>query len=208
MRKQKLVQLIVSGALVLGVISFIPKSWADDTAELKDQVKALQNRVDQLEAQLANRQQVVAPTVFPVNEQWEDPLTQIMRMRQQMDGNMRQAFVDTGVFNPKMDMKHTDHEYIITMDLPGMDRDKINIEIQNGVLNISGERNSETQNNNGNQYYLQERTMGSFMQSIPLPDDAQADQISAKYKNGVLTITVARVKKDEKRPETKKIMVN
>ena len=96
---------------------------------------------------------------------------------------------------------------LITMDIPGMDKDKINVQIKEGTLIISGERQSENQDNN-NQYYRQERSFGSFMQAIPLPDDAKTDQIDARYKNGVLTVTVARMKKEEKKSEGEKIKVD
>lgn len=188
MRKECSVQKVMVGVLAVGlVVIFSGQVFADDTSQLKDQIKALQDRVDQLESQ--------------------DPFTQMVRMREQMDRNMRQAFADTGVvFNPRMDMKQNDKQYNITMDIPGMDKDKINVEIKDGELTVSGERRSET-DNKSNQYYRQERSFGTFMQVIPLPDDAQKDKIEASYKNGVLTVVVAREKKEEKKSESEKIMV-
>ena len=88
-----------------------------------------------------------------------------------------------------------------------MDKDKINVENKNGMLTISGERQSETKDNKNNQYYSQERSFGSFMQSIPLPDDAKTDQIEAKYKDGVLTVTIARERR-EKKSENGRITIN
>jgi len=207
MKAKCLVQTGLMVVLVAGGVSFV---WADDTEQLKEQVQALQNRVDQLESQLADKQQAAQPAqpVMPVYDQWEDPIAHMMRMQAQVDHNMRQVFNNSAVFNPRMDMKQTDKQYIITMDIPGMDRDKINVENKEGVLTISGERQSESDNDKNNQYYRQERSFGSFLQSIPLPEDAKTDQIDAKYQNGVLTVTIARVKKEEKKPENAKITVN
>jgi len=207
MRNQYLGKVVLSAALVVGPLMFGGRASADDTAQLKQQVQDLQERVDQLQTELAGKQQVANTAFMPVYEQWQDPFAQMMLMREQMDRNMRQAFADTAVFSPRMDMKQTDKGYIITMDIPGMDRDKINVEIKDGALVISGERQSETQDKKYDQYYRQERSFGTFMQSIPLPEDARTDQIDAKYKNGVLTVTVARMKKEEKRSESEKIMV-
>lgn len=209
MRKIGLVQIVLGVVLVVGLGS---RAWGDDTAQLKDQVKVLQERIDQLEAQLTNKPQVVGPAMMPAMmtpgyDQWNDPFRQMMLMREQMDRNMHQAFAQTGEFSPRMDMKQTDKEYLVTMDIPGMDRNKINIESKGDMLVISGERQSETQDKKYDQYYRQERSFGTFMQSIPLPEDARTDQIDAKYKNGVLTVTVARMKKEEKRSESEKIMV-
>ena len=207
MRKQYLGSIALVGVLAAGLLMVSSQVRADDTSQLKEQVQALQNRVNQLESELANKQQISVPTVVPAYDIWEDPFVHMMRMRQQMERNMHRAFADTGAFTPKMDMKQTNQQYIITMDVPGMDKDKINVEIKGGMLVVSGERRSETQDNKNNQYYRKERSFGSFMQAIPLPGDAQADQIEAKYKNGVLTVTVARVKKEEKKSGSEKIMV-
>lgn len=215
MKKQNVIHIMLVGGLAVGLLMLGPKAFADDTAQLKEQVKSLQNQVDQLESQLANRQQdssapalATAPVPpVPFYDQWQDPFAQMIMMRNQMDRNMRQVIADTGMYSPRMDMKQTDKEYIITMDIPGMDKDKINVENKNGMLTISGERQSETNDNKNNQYYSQERSFGSFMQSIPLPDDAKTDQIEAKYKDGVLRVTIARERK-EKKSENERITIN
>ena len=215
MKRQHVIQIMLLGGLAVSVLIPSPKAFGDDTAQLKDQVQALQNRVNQLESQLANKQQDTSATALatapvqpmPFYDQWQDPFAQMIMMRNQMDRNMRQVFADTGMFSPRMDMKQTDKQYIITMDIPGMDKDKINVENKNGMLTISGERQSETKDNKNNQYYSQERSFGSFMQSIPLPDDAKTDQIEAKYKDGVLTVTIARERR-EKKSENGRITIN
>jgi HSP20 family protein len=207
MRKHYIVHVVLGASAVVGSLMISGQAFADDTAQLKEQVQALQNRVSQLESQLGNDQQVSAMSAMPAYNQWADPFAQMVLMREQMDRNMRQAFADTGAFTPRMDMKQTGDKYIITMDIPGMDKDKINVEIKQGTLVISGERQSETKDNKNNQYYRQERSFGTFMQAIPLPEDAKTDRIDAKYNNGVLTVTVARMKKDEQGPGEQKITV-
>ncbi len=208
MRKQYLGSIVLSGVLAAGLLMAGSWAWADDTTQLKEQVKTLQERVDQLESELAVKQQVSTATVVPAYDVYEDPFAQMSLMQQQMQRNMHRAFADTGaVFNPKMDIKQTDKQYLVTMDLPGMDRGEINVETKNGMLIISGERKSEAQDNKNNQYYRQERSFGSFMQVIPLPEDAQIDRIEARYKNGVLAVTVAREKKEQKKSEGQKITV-
>ena len=210
MQSQKLIQVGVVGILTAGLLALSAQARADETARLQEQVKALQERVDQLESERGLKQPRAAQTPAIVYDQWTDPFTQMALIRQQMERNIRQAqsFADASAFNPRMDIKETPKEYIITMDIPGIDRDKIDVENKDGMLVISGERRSEAKDNkNNNQYYRQERFFGSFMQAIPLPEDAKTDQIEAKYNNGVLTVTVARMKKEEKKPEEYKIMV-
>jgi HSP20 family protein len=211
MKKQHLMQTVLKGVFIAGLLTAGGQALADDTTQLREQVQALQNRVNQLESQLGNTQQVTAPAPMPVYDQWEDPFAQMVLMREQnipyfLLGSPH-LFADTAAFAPKMDMKQTNDKYIITMDIPGMDKDKINVEIKEGTLVISGERQSETKDNKNNQYYRQERFFGSFMQAIPLPKDAKTDQVDARYKNGVLTVTLSRMKKEEKKSEEQKITV-
>ena len=206
MRMKGLNQIVVAGVLAAGFMSASSLVFADDNAQLKEQVQALQNRVNQLESQLANKQQAQVVAAQPVYDQWADPFTQMLRAQEQMDRNMRQAFANTRDFSPRMDMRQTNKEYRFILDIPGMDKNKINVEAKDGILTISGERRSEA-DNNGNQYYRQERSFGTFLQAIPLPEDAQKDHIEAKYKNGVLTVIVARVKHDVNKSEGDKIMV-
>ncbi len=187
-------QYLMLGGLsvfLFAVLVIASNVYADDTAQLKEQVKALQERVDQLESRLAQDQQAVPPRGY---NQWQDPFAQAELMREQMDRNMQQTFAASGAVNPKMDLNRTDKEYVITMDLPGMDKGKIDIEAKDKMLIISGERKNEEVNNN-------------FIQIIPLPEDVKIDQISAKYKNGALKVILPRVKKEEKRPGATKIIV-
>jgi HSP20 family protein len=178
MRKQYLVQTVFSGLLVVGLLALSGQVYADDTTQLKEQVRALQARVDQLESELANKQQTTTSTAMTASDQWENPL------------------------------KQTGKQFVITMDIPGMDKDKINIDIKNGILIISGKRHSETQDNKDKQHFHQEKSFGSFMQSILLPEGTQADQIDAKYNNGVLTVKVDHKKKDDKKSVSEKIVIS
>lgn len=208
MRKQYLIQMATNGVLFLGLMTASSQVFAQDSIQLKQQVQVLQNRVNQLELQLGNKEQRASLTSMPVYDQWKDPFAQMILMRQQMENSMRQVFADTGVFSPKMDMKQEGGQYIITMNIPGMNKKNINVQIKDGTLIISGERQSKTEENKNNQYYRKESSFGSFIQAIPLPEDAKTDQIEARYKRGVLTVTVARLKKDERKLEAQKIMVN
>ena len=220
MRKTAFTRIMLVG-LAAGFLVAATQARAEDAAQLKQKIQELQDRVDVLETELANKKvmaQKTAPIVpaapsapvvpTPFFNQRPDPLTEMMMLHNQMQRNMQQAFANTGMFNPKMDMKSTDKQYIITMDIPGMDKNKINIEVKEGMLSISGERRSESENNKNNQYYRQERSFGTFMQSVPLPADANAGQIDAKYNNGVLTVMVGRMKKGDKPYENQKIKVN
>ncbi len=201
--------LVLNGILMTGLLTTGPAFAADDTAQLKEQVRALQERVVQLESQADQKHRhPQIHQVAPFYDQWSDPFAQMMLMHDQMERNMRQALDDAGMmYSPEMDIKQTDKQYFITLDLPGMEKDKIDVQIKEGMLIVSGERRSEKKDNKNNQFYRQERSFGSFMQAIPLPKDAQTDKIDANYKNGVLTVIIDRLKKEEKKSGPHKIMV-
>ena len=162
MRKQYLIQMATNGVLFLGLMTASSQVFAQDSIQLKQQVQVLQNRVNQLELQLGNKEQRASLTSMPVYDQWKDPFAQMILMRQQMENSMRQVFADTGVFSPKMDMKQEGGQYIITMNIPGMNKKNINVQIKDGTLIISGERQSKTEENKNNQYYRKESSFGKF----------------------------------------------
>ena len=103
-------------------------------------------------------------------------------------------------FAPDYDVKATDKAYLISFDMPGMDKAKINVEVKNGTILVSGERSSETKEDQGGKFYRQERSFGYFSRSIPLPEDARPESLVAKYDNGVLLLTI------EKKDAGKKVL--
>ncbi len=208
MQTTKLNRITTVFLLTAGMVVLIhATARANETQDLKNQVQALQQKVDQLEKQLANRSssQVNAqlPNAGSFYDQW-DPFAQMQMMEHQMGHMMKENAVD---FNPREDIKQMPHAYIVSMDIPGMQKDKINLEVKNGVLVVSGQRESEVKEQRPNQYYRQERYFGNFLRTVPLPDDAKTDNINAQYKDGVLTITVPRTKVGNKGSEGQKITI-
>jgi HSP20 family protein len=89
---------------------------------------------------------------------------------------------------PQIDIEEMDKEVRITAELPGLDEKDISLEIANGVLSISGEKKSESEDKARR---FSERYYGRFERRIPL-EDVEEDKVSAAFKNGVLTITVPK----------------
>ena len=103
-----------------------------------------------------------------------------------------------------MDIKEEEQQFVIHVDVPGIDPKAVEVFMENGVLTIKGERQSESQQN-GN-YKRVERVYGSFYRRFSLPDTADAEGISATGKNGVLEITIP--KKAAAQPRRIEIKVN
>jgi HSP20 family protein len=94
--------------------------------------------------------------------------------------------------------------YRISMELPGVSEDAVDVSVENGVLNISGEKKTETERS-GDTWFFSERQYGAFRRSFRLPEDADEDAVDAVMKDGVLSITVGR--RAPSRSDAKKIAI-
>ncbi len=104
---------------------------------------------------------------------------------------------------PLTDMEEKDNAYIVQVDMPGLDKDKIDITVRGEILTIQGQRETMSQEESGS-YYTQERSYGSFSRSLRLPGPVDETNIKAEYKNGVLLITLPKTTAEE---ASKKISV-
>jgi len=105
---------------------------------------------------------------------------------------------------PAVDFTDTEKAYEITAELPGIDEKNVEVKVANGVLTIKGEKQEEKEEKKKD-YYLHERSYGSFERSFRVPDGVDTDKIEANFKKGVLTVTLP--KKAEAQAATKKIDV-
>ena len=105
---------------------------------------------------------------------------------------------------PAVDIAESDKAYEITAELPGMDEKNIEVKFADGVVTIKGEKKDEKEEKKKD-YYLSERSYGSFQRSFQVPDDVDTDKIEATFTKGVLT--VALPKSAEAQKAAKKIDV-
>ena len=114
---------------------------------------------------------------------------------------------DTEAFvNARIDWKETPEAHIFKADLPGVKKEAVQVEVEDGrVLQISGERSREKEEKN-DKWHRVERSSGKFLRRFRLPENAKLDEINASMENGVLTVTVPKV--EEKRPEIKSIDIS
>lgn len=95
----------------------------------------------------------------------------------------------SGTWLPEIEMREQGNELIVSADLPGLAREDINLEVREGSLLIEGERRQEHEESAGGMY-RSERRYGRFERTIPLPEGTEAEQIKAKFKDGVLEVRV------------------
>ena len=107
--------------------------------------------------------------------------------------------------SPSLDIKDTDDNYLINLEIPGVAKEGVDIRVDGNTLTISGEKKQEKTEEKEN-YHCIERRYGSFTRTLSLPQDANVDNIDAKFKDGVLMVTIKR-KAISKPKEAKKIEV-
>jgi HSP20 family protein len=93
----------------------------------------------------------------------------------------------------RLDVKETENDYKVDVDVPGFNKEDINISIEGDYLVISGKQQDVIDNSTG-EYIRKERRMGSFSRTVPIPENVKLDNITAKYNNGVLCITLPKEK--------------
>ncbi len=92
---------------------------------------------------------------------------------------------------PAMDLVETGEHFVLKADLPGMTENDVNIELENNVLTVSGERKTEHEEKHEG-YYRIERSTGAFSRSLTLPEGIDADAVTATFDNGVLEVRIPK----------------
>lgn len=136
-------------------------------------------------------------SLIPTLQHSKDSLTSLHQGINQLFDNIWQRPSTTsfpseqGFLNPKVDISDTEKEYVVTAELPGVEKKDISLEIQDRILTIKGHKQLNHQEKNKN-YYLVERTYGTFSRSFELPQPAESQDVKAKFDNGVLTICIPK----------------
>ena len=98
---------------------------------------------------------------------------------------------------PAVDVTETEKGYRVVAELPGMDEKDIEVKIASGMLTIKGEKQEEKEEEKQD-YYVRERSFGSFERTFPVPDGVDLDKVEASFKKGVLTVTLPKTAEAQK----------
>ncbi len=133
------------------------------------------------------------------------PFRELDRIRREMDRLWDSFFErrpsrveEVSEWFPSLDVSETDTDYIVKVEVPGIDPKDMDISLTNNTLTIKGEKKQEKEEKDEN-YHLIERSYGSFTRSIRIPSQVQSDKINATYKNGVLKITLPKTEEAKKK---------
>jgi HSP20 family protein len=94
-----------------------------------------------------------------------------------------------GAWSPKIEVVEKNDRLITRVDLPGMKKEDVTVEVADGRLTLSGERKRETEEKKDN-FYRSEREYGSFCRMVPLPEGVKFDDVKASFADGVLEVSV------------------
>jgi HSP20 family protein len=125
-----------------------------------------------------------------------NPFNELDHLRRQMTTllNVNPAAAETRAVEtwaPIVDIFEDDHAYIFKAELPEVKKEDVNVQLENGTLSIAGTRKAEKDQKIRRVHRI-ERPYGAFTRSFELPDDIDADNVDASFKDGVLTVTVAK----------------
>jgi HSP20 family protein len=139
---------------------------------------------------LTHRPEVYFPTI-PFGAFGANPFGLMKRFTEEMDRTFA-AFNPTPeieLWAPPLEVKHKNGNFIVTVELPGIPKEEVKVEVIDEALVIEGERKLLNEAKEEG-FFRSERTYGKFYRSIPLPKGAKADEIKADLTNGVLEVTI------------------
>ena len=140
---------------------------------------------------------------------WE-PFRELSSLQTEMNRLFNAAFDSPGGnsgsrrWTPAMDVLETDDHFVLRADLPGVAEDDVKIELDEGVLTISGERKAEHEDKREG-YVRVERSYGSFRRSLTLPEGVEPEAVTASFDRGVLEVRIP--KPEERKPRRVAIQV-
>jgi HSP20 family protein len=139
------------------------------------------------------------PTALPL----VSPFALMRRLVEDLDG-LFEGFGDgrNAVWMPPVEVLERDGQLIVRAEVPGLEKDQVQVELQDGQLIISGERSQEREERREG-FYRTERSYGSFYRAVPLPEGVDPEQAKATFKNGVLEIVMPA----SQRPPAKRLEI-
>jgi HSP20 family protein len=144
----------------------------------------------------------------PRRDLW-DPFAGLAEIQDEMnrlfDTSLRRHGGFEGAFSPALDMVVEKDNVVVTADLPGLTKDDISVTLQDNYLTIKGEKRHEVEQKEAN-YFLSERVHGSFTRTIELPTAVDAKRIDARFKDGVLHVTLPKT--EEAKPKQMEVKVS
>lgn len=95
-------------------------------------------------------------------------------------------------WTPAADLYETDDEFVLDLEMPGFSHDDIEVTVERGILTVSGQRTAEEEQGNRHTYHVRERSYDRFSRSFSLPHSVNADEVQARFENGILNVRLPK----------------
>jgi len=141
---------------------------------------------------------------FKEMDELQKRLTSLFGLKSQRPSPEQEETMRVSQWFPLVDIAEDDKEYQIKLELPEVKKEAVSVTVESGVLSIRGERNFEKEEKD-KKYHRIERSYGSFSRSFSVPEDADESKVSAEFKDGVLTVRLA--KSEKARPKSIEVKV-
>ncbi len=201
--KKTLFTLII--VLLFGTLYSTSLCWSEDkedTAALKEEIRQLKERISQLEKNQAQPSTAAVPNASA--NQW-DPFEEMRQMQNEMENMFQNSFYrrgpsSSGVFNNVMsfdsqfNVEDKGNNYLVEIDTTGFDKDKLNVEVHNNSITVSGVKKSETKEDNA-QGSFQSQSYGSFLKTVPLPLDADTNSVKMDKQENKIIVNIPKKQK-------------
>lgn len=139
--------------------------------------------------------------MIPTRTNWVSPLERLFALQRELDRTFENDVTTNGgtTFLPPMDVVETADEVLCHLEVPGISRDDLEIRVQDNMLMISGEKKYPESQEKDAGFRSVERRYGRFERSLTLPRTVDSNSVSARYDNGVLTITLQKAETSKPR---------
>ncbi len=135
----------------------------------------------------------MAITRFSYRNPWRELDTLSNRLGQMFADEGFPMPSNGGNWMPAVNVEETSDKLVLTAELPGLKREDVELEVENNILTIRGEKSDERQEGDeSKRYHVWERRYGSFQRSFTLPRTVRADEISAEFKDGILHVSMPK----------------
>lgn len=139
---------------------------------------------------------------------WDDPFSGLTSLHSQLDNmfnNLIPSSQTRSMAMPSMDVYNEDDKsLVVEVQAPGYDKDDISVDVQNGVLEIRGEKHEKQEDKGKQRNYMVRESHGSFYRRLALPENVDEDSVAANFDNGVLSISLPY----KELPQAKKITIS
>jgi HSP20 family protein len=138
---------------------------------------------------------------FPESTAWSDDRLSSLRDEVNRLFDFSWPSRDSGLFSgwsPALDVHDDKDQLTVQVELPGLQKDQIDISLHDGVLTVSGERKTDRERKEG-ETFRSERYFGKFQRSVTLPAQVDASKVKASYKDGILTIELPKAEEAKPR---------